>query len=184
MLKKLLAERCEIALHGYNHDNKFPFLSKEEMKWKLDSLQDSIERYSIKGFRSPSLYRTPLMFDILGEFFGWDSSVPDTELGKGCCSIFPFLKGKLLEIPLTLSMDSSLIFLGKKPEDILDDWKKKADLIYKIGGIITLTTHPERHFSANPKMLDVYNKILHHLTEDKKICFCLPKELFANICEN
>ncbi|MBU1626455.1 polysaccharide deacetylase family protein, partial [bacterium] len=182
-IEKLLSEGCEIALHGYNHDNKFPFLKETDMRGRIDSVVKYLEEYSIKGFRSPSLYRTPLMFKILKEYFDWDSSVPDTEYGKGCCSLFPFYHDAILEIPLTLSMDSSLMFLDKTHEEIFENWKEKTELIYKLGGIITHTTHPEAHFGAHPELLRVYDQYLQYVTKDKKIWFCLPRDLLKFIKE-
>jgi len=176
-IELLRSDGCEIALHGYNHDNRFPFLSEVEMRRRLDSLCKWLERYSIKGFRSPSLYRTPLMFHVICEYFDWDSSLPDTEFGKGCCTVFPFHNGDVIEIPLTLTMDSTYILCGKSPEEILSLWKRKIEVIYNIGGLITLTTHPEPHFSGNTKMLKLYEDVLNVLMGYDSLWFCLPGEL-------
>lgn len=173
VLDKLYKRGHEIVLHGFNHDGKIAFLNKGKIKSRIRKCLKLIKKYKIKGFRSPALLVSKNLFEILSKSFNYDSSVADTEIfipgseNRGCCSIFPFMKNSLLELPLTIPMDSTLLIWGYKPEEIYNLWVKKIKFIKKLGGLAVLTTHTDSHFSGNQKMLKIYSKILDFIINDK-----------------
>ena len=78
-------------------------------------------------------------------------------------------------------MDSSLIFLGYSPEEILKLWLEKLAWIKKLGGIVTVVTHSEKHFSANPEMLGVYQSLLEMIAADREVWIATGKEVFQHL---
>jgi hypothetical protein len=75
----------------------------------------------------------------------YDSSFPDTDPFEpqpgGCCSIFPFFLGDLVELPITLPQDHTLWEILRK--DSIEHWTRKSDWIVANGGMINLITHPD-----------------------------------------
>lgn len=173
LLKSLIKKGHEIACHGYNHDNKTPYLSPNKIKYRLEKCKEMLKKYNVRGFRASSLLLSQELSKQIHSHFVYDSSVPDTEAcipdadSSGCCSVFPFKKENTVEIPLTVPMDSSLVFAGYKPTQILEIWKKKIEYIKKVGGIAVITTHPENHFSANKEMLGIYNRLMDYVSKQK-----------------
>jgi len=125
----------------------------------------------VTGFRSPGLLRTAGLFALLGRYFRYDSSVPDTEMytgagwRNGCCSVLPFARSGLLEVPITLPLDASLIHYRYGPRGILRTWLDKAEWLAAVGGLAVVDTHPEPQYSGNRSMLRVYRELLDRLKE-------------------
>ena len=187
ILEKVRHGRHEIGLHGDTHDALLPYLSREQILNRLDACRSFMDENEITGFRAPSLLVSEELDKVVEKRFAYDSSIPDTELhmpdsdASGCCSVFPFFQGNLLKIPITLPMDSSLIFLGYTPEEILKLWLEKLAWIKKLGGIVTVVTHSEKHFSANPEMLGVYQSLLEMIAADREVWIATGKEVFQHL---
>ncbi len=169
-LNRLIDKRHEIGLHGYSHDNKLAYLSIKKIEERISKCRKFIGRYGIKGFRSPSLLNSENLEKVLQKYFLYDSTIPTNEKYlsdsdySGCCSAFPYFKGRMLEIPITMPMDSSLVFLNYSTDSISDLWIKKLDWIKALGGVAILNVHPEPHFSGNKKMLNVYRKFIGYIS--------------------
>ncbi len=165
----------EIALHGHNHDFKLPFLKIEEIEQRLKIYRVYMEDYNMTGFRSPGMLRTTELLKVLATYFRYDSTFVDTERysfttpGEGCCTVFPFNVGPLLEIPVTLPMDISLAVAGLSEQQMLELWLRKIRLIKQIGGVAVLNTHTDSHLSAQPSMLKIYQKLLDTISQDKSL---------------
>ena len=183
-LINLTRDGFEVGCHGYVHDNKLVSLGKEDMKDSLSKAVEILKELGVKGFRSPSLLRSRQLFEALKDFFLYDSSVPDTEVflqiapRSGCCTVFPYLiSGNLLEIPITLPLDSTLMALGFKPEQIYETWKEKIEWIRGIGGIAHIVTHAESYYSGNKKMLSAYERLLKFISQSSDYWIVNPGEL-------
>lgn len=169
---KFVYSNFEFGMHGYIHDNKLIFLPKSKIS---DHLSQKPIWIRMKGFRSPSLLRSPKLFKVLESMFEWDSSCIDTERGSqvayanGCCTVFPFYKGGLLEIPITIPQDA----LGGN----LDVWLKKLKFIKDVGGIAVFNVHPEPHLSGNEAGLEQYENLLRIITKDESAWITLPSNL-------
>ncbi len=165
----------EIGLHGTHHDMAFPFLTRSEMEKRLDGCQSFMDDYGVRGFRSPALLRTDLMYEVLGERFAYDSSVVDSgrlsphARPTGCASIFPFRRGRLVVAPITLPMDASLIFIGLDHEQMLALWADKLGFIAEYGAAAVFTSHTEPHFFGNKEGLATYERFLKSVTKRKSI---------------
>ncbi|MEW6359419.1 MAG: hypothetical protein AB1696_23990 [Planctomycetota bacterium] len=165
LLQRLIGAGHEVACHGYNHDCKLPYLERQSIADRLNECIRILAPFGVRGFRSPALGRTRDLFEELSGRFTYDSSVPDTEAGSGCCTVFPYSIGDLLELPITVPMDATLLLHGYKPDRVLDVWIKKIGWIKKTHGLAVIVTHPEPHFSGNPAMIGVYAELLAHLSK-------------------
>lgn len=171
-LNNLKEQGHEIGWHGYNHDNKIAYLKKESIKKRIKKSMLFFKQNNVKGFRSPSLLTTPILEKEISKILLYDSSTVDTDPfladnpSRGCCSVFPFHKNNQLIIPITVPMDASLICAGFSSEEIYNLWIKKIDWIKSIGGVAVITTHTEKHYSANKQMLTIYEKLLKHLSKE------------------
>lgn len=190
ILRRLQEGEHEIGCHGDNHDTKLPYLPREKIRKRMEGCAGFLKAYNVEGFRAPSLLMSEELDEVVEERFAYDSSITDTELimpdsdYSGCCSVFPFYKRNLLKIPITMPMDSSLIFLGYTPHEILKLWLEKLAYIKKIGGIATMVTHSEKHFSANPEMFAMYKLLLQRIAADKDTWVATGKEVFQHLKKN
>lgn len=171
----LLSSGHEIGLHDYNHDNRLASLPPREIRRRLEACRPLIERFRIAGFRSASLVRSGPMFDILPKHVRYDSTIPDTDSGAGGGVVAPFRHHGLVELPLTLPLDSTLILAGLSPREVLAIWRMKWEWLREVGGLAVLTAHPEPHFSANPKYLRVYAQFLSEVAESQGVWRATPR---------
>ncbi|MFH1539114.1 MAG: hypothetical protein ABIH66_09155 [bacterium] len=173
----------EIALHGYNHDNKLAYLPGAEIEKRLDSCAGFANRYGVQGFRSPSLLTSAALDAAVARRFVWSSSTIDTDVNsiiaphRGVCSVFPFFKDGLLELPLTIPLDDRLMIMGFRGDAFFELVMKKTDWIAKVGGVVFLGNHPEPHISGNAEMLAMYERLLDALAARGDAWFALPSEL-------
>lgn len=158
----------EIGLHEVEHDLKFPYLAAPEMRARLDSVAKFIERYKVRGFRSPYYLRTERMFEALADYFVYDSSLPDCDAFTpggargGCGLVRPFKIGKLVEAPVTLPFEIPFL-AGLAPEKLLDYWRAKIEFVKAAGGTLVVNTHPDTHVSGRSDMLKAYGELLEYL---------------------
>lgn len=162
----------EIGTHGYDHSNRTSFLDPSQRRERLAAGKRSLERYQPQGYRAPSLLRTKELLADLASFYRYDSSIPTSGglfpvPNNGCTSARPFELTGLLEIPLSLPRDGSLLFLGYTPQEILDLWMSCTKLIRRAGGVVVLLTHCEARFSGNPAMLETYRRYLEFVASSK-----------------
>lgn len=161
----------EIGLHGLHHDDKLSFYSASRIRGIFSKAKGIINDFNIKGFRSPMLFRSDALFDAIRDAFLYDSSVPDTGIfspyarASGCCSIFPYYRKGVLEIPVTLPIDSSFVFSGIGCEDALELWKGKAAWIESMGGAAVLLTHLEPHFMNERRIQKSYKSFLRFMVD-------------------
>lgn len=176
----------EIGTHGYDHSNRTPFAEASERWYRLEAARPLIERYGITGYRAPSLLRTKSLLTDLAAFYRHDSSIPTAGglfpiPNNGCASARPWRIGRLWEFPLTLPRDGSLRFLGYKPADIGRLWRETTEMVARSGGIISLLTHCEAHFSGNSPMLSVYRDFVEWLASDTRFYFTRPRDLVEQL---
>lgn len=177
VLDALAGAGHEIGLHGSSHDNRLAFLEPSAMRRRFEACEPICRAYQIRGFRSPSLCRTNALFERIAERFDYDSSCPDTESGTGCCTVFPFFRGRLLELPLSVPLDSALLARGYSPARILRVWREKIAWIRRVGGLAVVGVHPERHFSGNRGMLAAYDRLLDSLCADPQAWIARPRDV-------
>jgi hypothetical protein len=151
----------EVGSHGYNHDNRLAFLPERERRLRLDAIARRFRpAIPLSGFRSSSLGRTPALFRSLQGCFLYDSSVPDVDLeGRGgCATVLPYRIGSLAELPITLPMDSSLLYRGEDPRRVFESWTEKLSWIRRLGGVATGVLHAEPQLGGHPAMLREFER--------------------------
>jgi hypothetical protein len=173
-----LRERgCEVNVHDLNHDGRL-FLDREEFIRRARRINMYGRRFRAAGFRSAAMYRNLEWLQMLD--FSYDMSVPtvghlEAQRG-GCCSIFPFFAGKMVELPLTTTQDYSLFQILK--DHSIDLWKKQLDFISARNGLASFITHPDYITSRRPQ--ETYLRLLGRLQEvreEKRAWFALPGEI-------
>jgi hypothetical protein len=140
----------------------------------------------MRGFRSPSMLRSPALYDALRGRFEYDSSIPDTGLlpsRNGCATVFPLEVGGVPVLPLTVPPDGQLMSRGLDPDAVVAQWIEKAEWIRSLGGVAVLLTHPERGFVAEPSMRAAYRRFLDWAAAQDDAWHALPREVVAHWSE-
>ena len=134
--------------------------------------------WSAEGFRAAMLYRNVDWFDALQ--VSYDMSLPnvahlDPQRG-GCCTVFPYFIGSLLELPVTTIQDYSLFhILGDYSTDL---WKKQCKLIMGAHGMMSFIIHPD--YLLERRALETYRSLLAYLSElraQQGAWIALPREV-------
>lgn len=190
LLGRLEHEGFELASHGWNHDNRLAFLHTAERAARLDAITARFRpRFPLAGFRSPSTLRTPELLRDLSTRFAWDSSIPDVdlELGGGCGTVLPYRIGALLEIPITLPLESSLLYRGESPARVFEAWTDKLHWIRAVGGVATAVLHTEPQLGGHPELLRRYADWIARVPSDvwaatpRALCAYLERVGFATL---
>jgi peptidoglycan/xylan/chitin deacetylase (PgdA/CDA1 family) len=165
---------CEVGLHGIHHNGKL-FQNRRRFESQLPTIHRYLREWDAVGFRSPSLHRNAAWMPELGCLY--DSSFPDTDPFEpqpgGCCSIFPYLLGDLVELPITLVQDHTLLeILG---EVSADRWIDKARWLIRHHGLINLLVHPD--YVTSDERLAVYDDFLRFLAAQSRGWHALPRDV-------
>jgi hypothetical protein len=151
VIDRLLDDGCEVYCHDIRHNGKLPFMGVPAMRasFELFFERNPYARDVVHGFRSGQLLMTATLLGVIGEFFSYDLSLPDSERGgpygssAGCATVYPFLVDDLLEIPLTLPQDFYLFNVERLDSTgILSLWRNKLESVLARGGVAVLNTHP------------------------------------------
>ncbi len=174
--EQLRAAGCEIGLHGIKHDGKL-FSSRAQFEANLPKIHKYLDEWGVVGFRSPATHRRPEWMNELGCLY--DSSFPDTDpfepLAGGCCSIHPFMFGELVELPITLVQDHTLMEIMQ--HRTIDLWLQKCEWIIRNQGLITVLTHPD--YLLIPHRLEMYDQLLGFLASQEGCWHALPQAVAA-----
>jgi hypothetical protein len=167
----------ELNVHDLNHDGHL-MENREEFLRRAEKINHYAQRFGAMGFRPAMLYRNIDWYEALD--FSYDMSVPnvahlDPQRG-GCCTIFPFFNGRILELPVTMSQDYSLFH-------ILNDysigiWKEQIALIREKHGLMQVIVHPD--YIIEDAARRVYAELLCYLSELRALgetWIALPSEV-------
>jgi glycosyltransferase involved in cell wall biosynthesis len=152
----------EANIHDLNHDGNL-FRSHTEFLQRAERINEYARKFGVSGFRSGVLYRNLLWYDAFR--FEYDMSVPnvghlDPQSG-GCCTIFPYFVGNVLEIPVTLTQDYSLFHILNQYS--IDLWKEQIGIIKRNHGLVSVIIHPDYVMDEKPRA--IYRELLAHLAE-------------------
>jgi peptidoglycan/xylan/chitin deacetylase (PgdA/CDA1 family) len=178
VVRELTERGFEIGIHGLRHDRTL-FSSRAAFDAQRSGLASLASRFGAGGFRSPSTYR---VFDWLAELpVSYDGSIPHSDPFEpqpgGCCSLWPFFIGDVVELPYTLPQDYTLFtLLGEKSPAL---WIEQANRIIEEHGLIHALSHPDRGYLAEPRNRDWYREFLLALSEREEIWKPLPREVAA-----
>jgi peptidoglycan/xylan/chitin deacetylase (PgdA/CDA1 family) len=177
VLDAIRAAGSEVCVHGLNHDGRL-FSSEELFRNRAKAINQYAEKWGAKGFRSPVMYRNPAWYDAYG--FSYDMSFPnvahlDPQRG-GCCTVFPFFIGNVLELPLTTIQDYPLYNIIR--QDPIEMWTKQMDAIIAKHGLISFIIHPD--YTTTPEKQQLYRQLLGLMkkrSEENDVWLALPGEV-------
>lgn len=167
-LRAELARRgFEVGVHGYTHDGLL-VSSWSTFAFRAERINSVGREWKAAGFRSPATYRNLEWFRRLD--FEYDSSVTDTAPHEpqpgGCASVFPYLIGDLVEMPMTLPQDHTLFGVLKQRD--ASTWIDKLATIKRDNGMACVLTHPEpgAGYIGEPKNEERYRHVLDVISAD------------------
>jgi hypothetical protein len=167
----------EFNIHDLNHDGRL-YQQREEFLRRAKQINQYARHYQAQGFRAGSMYRIQDWFDAYE--FSYDMSVPNVAHLEpkrgGCCTVFPYFIGRILELPLTTSQDYSIFHILR--DHSLDLWKRQFDLIRRKNGLISLLSHPDYLISLRTrKVYEALLEYLRHRVDSEQIWTALPGEV-------
>ena len=152
----------EVGLHAVKHDGLL-FRDRASFERGLPEIRRYLRDWEAVGFRSPALHRNADWMAELGCLY--DSSFPDTDPYEpqpgGCCSIFPYFLGEIVELPVTMVQDHTLWEILRQPT--IDLWRHKGDWVIANHGLINVIVHPD--YVGSPRRLEQYGQLLGYLRE-------------------
>jgi hypothetical protein len=167
----------EIIVQDLNHDGRL-FQDRAEYLRRVQKINEYGVKFGAKGFRSAVLYRNQAWFDSLK--FSYDTSVPSVghlePQHGGCCTLFPYFIGDILELPVTTTQDYALFnYLNKYT---LSLWEQQMELILQHNGLMNFIVHPD--YITTPREQKLYTNLLSHLSHlsrDNGLWLALPREV-------
>lgn len=161
-LEAIRARGFEINIHDLNHDGNL-FSCHSNFLDRAQAINRYGREFRARGFRAAILYRNIDWYQALD--FSYDMSVPnvahlDPQRG-GCCTVFPFFNGHLLELPVTMAQDYSLYHMLNDYSTTI--WRQQIALIRQKHGLMKMIVHPDYNMSEKPRR--VYAELLAQLAE-------------------
>lgn len=171
------SQGCEFNVHDLNHDGHL-YRERAEFVRRAARINGYVRQYGCSGFRAGAMYRNQEWYDLFE--FSYDMSVPNVAhlepMRGGCCTVFPYFVGKIVELPLTATQDYSLFHIFG--DYSINLWKQQLALLRARHGLMSFITHPDYLIDERPR--EVYESLLEYLRQmiDKeKIWSALPGEL-------
>lgn len=173
VLQTLIGEGCEVGVHGLLHDGRD--VAPEHLLERLPRIRDFADKWQAVGFRSPATHRSATVMPQLG--FQYDSSFPDTDpfepQAGGCATWLPYFLDDLVELPITLVQDHTMLVILERRDNLL--WTTKADRIRAAGGMVLVLTHPD--YVDEVPLVEAYQDLLDHLGDALGAWHALPREV-------
>jgi len=164
----------EVGIHGYNHDGRL-FLSRGIFRRRVPHINAAARAFSASGFRAPMVHRNlnwmqELDFDYDASCFDIDPFQP---MSGGVGGFWPFIVGKLVELPYTLPQDHTLMVTLGQPA--CETWLKKLAVIKRFSGLAMLITHPDYLNSAD--RMDQYRQFCEQVAADSDKWSAVPRDV-------
>lgn len=176
-VREIRTRGFEFNIHDLNHDGHL-YREREEFLRRARQINAYARQYGSRGFRAGSMYRIQDWFDAYQ--FSYDMSVPNVAHFEprrgGCCTVFPYFVGKILEIPLTTCQDYTLFHIFR--DYSLDLWKQQIGLIGQRSGLLSFLSHPD--YLLGERERNVYAALLEHLrtlVDRERIWAALPGDV-------
>jgi hypothetical protein len=167
----------EVAIQDLTHTGNL-FDDRERFFERAQSINRYVREWKASGFRSGRMYRNPEWYSALN--ISYDMSIPnvaslDPQRG-GCCTVFPYFIGDIVELPLTTIQDYSLFhILGSRSMDL---WEQQIQQILRENGLISILVHPD--YITQPNESALYQKLLKRLSEARRnenVWIPLPRDV-------
>jgi peptidoglycan/xylan/chitin deacetylase (PgdA/CDA1 family) len=178
LVRELTGRGFEIGVHGLRHDRSL-FATRASFEAQQAPLRELMERLGAVGFRSPATHR---VFDWISELpVDYDCSMPHSDPFEpqpgGCCSLWPFFVGPVVELPYTLPQDHTLFtLLGERTPR---RWLEQATEIEKEHGLIECLSHPDPGYLGNASNRAMYADFLSAMAERPHVWKALPRDIAA-----
>jgi hypothetical protein len=177
LLEMIRRRQCEVNVHGLNHDGNL-FRDRRTFLNQCERINHYVREFGAEGFRSACMYRNVDWYQELN--VSYDMSVPNVAHLEpqrgGCCTVFPYFIGTLLELPLTTIQDYSLFHILGDYSIAL--WNKQIERIMEKHGLISFITHPD--YLLNQRSMDVYTTLLAFLSDlrrEKEVWIARPGDI-------
>jgi Polysaccharide deacetylase len=176
ILRELVSRGFEVGMHGLTHDRQL-FASRSSFDERLPELERLAERLGAVGFRSPATHR---VFAWIGELpVEYDCTLPNSDPYEpqpgGCCSVWPFMIGSVVELPYTLPQDHTILtLLGERTPQL---WLDQAATLSDEFGLIQCVSHPDRGYLGDSDKRAVYSEFLAGLSEQVHLWRALPRDV-------
>jgi len=167
----------EVAVQDLNHDGHL-YSDRDEFLRRAKRINQYGKEFGAHGFRAAVLYRNLDWLPALD--FSYEMSVPnvahlDPQQG-GCCTVFPYFIGDILELPVTTTQDYPLFYILR--QNCLTLWKTQVRLILEKYGLVSFIVHPD--YIIEEKNQQTYKDLLGYLSQlrrDEKVWIALPLEI-------
>lgn len=178
IVRDLTARGFEVGMHGIAHDRSL-FSSRAAFERQLPRLRDLADRLGAVGFRSPATHR---VFDWLAELpVDYDATIPHSDPYEpqpgGCCTLWPFFVGDVVEVPYTLPQDHTLLTLLRHRTP--DLWLDAASRIEERFGLVHCVSHPDPGYLGDSHKRALYRDFLSAMSDRAGIWRALPREVAA-----
>lgn len=176
VLRDLTSRGFEVGMHGLVHDGSL-FSSRREFDRQLPLLRALAEKLGAVGFRSPATHR---VIDWLAELpVEYDGTIPHSDPYEpqpgGCCSLWPFFVGDVVELPYTLPQDHTLLtLLGHRTPAL---WVDTAREIERRFGLIHCISHPDPGYLGDADKRAIYAEFLTAMTERERVWHAVPADV-------
>jgi hypothetical protein len=167
----------EVNIQDLNHDGRL-FDTYEEFQRRTKAINAYAGLFKARGFRSALLYRNVEWLNSL--CFEYDMSIPNVAHLEpqrgGCCTIFPYLVGDILEIPVTTTQDYTLFHILRNYS--LDLWREQSSRILERHGVMNFIIHPD--YVTGSQEMQVFKDLLAYIAELRAkagLWIPLPREL-------
>lgn len=174
MINELSRRGFEIGIHGWQHTEK-AFLSRELFQQAAQKIGLCIEKTGAVGIRFPLNLRNPRWMQELP--IEYDLSFFDTDpfepIPGGTMSIWPFILGRFIELPATLTQDNTLVnHLGENNPKM---WIEKTEFIRKFHGMALLNSHPD--YLVQKRVWNVYEDFLKEMKDRDDYWSVIPRDV-------
>ena len=159
-LSEIRRRGFEINVQDLNHDGNL-FRNRKQFMRRIVAVNRYAREIGAQGFRAAVMYRNQDWYQALD--FDYDMSIPNSAHLEpqrgGCCTVFPYFIGRLLELPLTTTQDYALFhFLN---EYSLELWERQIALIRQKHGLISILIHPD--YILKKREQETYLHLLRYL---------------------
>ena len=173
LLDDLRARGHEVGVHGYNHDGQL-FSSKHRFQQRAIKINAVGRDWQAAGFRAPMMHRELSWMQSLE--FDYDTSCFDIDpfqaMPGGVGGVWPFMVGRLVELPCTLPQDHTLfVTLQQQSTDV---WLDKLELIRQLHGMVMCLVHPD--YLSTDKRWELYRELLELMLSADDAWHCLPHQ--------
>ena len=177
LVKSIRDRGFEFDVQDLTHEGNL-FEDREDFLSRSRAINQHVKEHGAQGFRAGSMYRKTDWYEALD--ISYDMSIPNVahlEAQRGgCCTVFPYFIGNILELPLTTSQDYSLLHvLGDYSIEL---WKEQIALVSEVHGLVSFIIHPD--YIMERRALNVYKGLLGYLSDlrrKRKSWFALPQEV-------